>query len=105
MTHCGARGDHEGREILQNQLPGQAAGGMWGVRPLGNDSMTTLPLLIYLGIGLAYGASVVATTMIARPSSVTAWPLRDRLHIHLTVLALGLLIWPVAIMRDRSGES
>lgn len=52
--------------------------------------MTSL-LQIYLFIGLLYGASVVAVTEVVRPPHMMVLPLRLRLRIHVTVLALGTL--------------
>lgn len=58
-------------------------------------------LQLYLCIGLAYGAWVIASAELAeRPTSVMAMPLRLRIRIHLTVLALGTILWPVALRQD-----
>lgn len=63
--------------------------------------MTTL-LQLYLFTGLLYGASVVAVTEVVRPRHMMVLPLRLRLRIHVTVIALGTLIWPMALLRNRT---
>ena len=68
--------------------------------------MTVLLLLqLYLFVGLLYGASVVAVTEIVRPPHMMVLPVRLRPRIHITVLALGTLIWPLALFRNRSARS
>ena len=68
--------------------------------------MTALLLLrIYVLVGLLYGASVVAVTEFVGPPHMMVLPVRLRLRIHITVLALGTLIWPLALFRNRSARS
>ncbi len=68
--------------------------------------MTTLLLLrLYLFVGAVYGLSVVAIAEATRPSEDAAVPLRRRAHVYLVALALGTLIWPLALLRDRIGGS
>ena len=53
------------------------------------------------GVGVVYGVSVVAIAEAARPSVVAAAPLRLRLRVYLVALALGSLIWPLALVKGR----
>ena len=53
--------------------------------------------------GLDYGVSVVTVTEIVRPPDVATLPLRRRIRIHATVLALGLVVWPVGLVQDLRG--
>jgi len=66
-------------------------------------AMTLLQL--YLCIGLVYGASVVVIAEATHPSEVAAVPLRRRAHVYLVALALGVLVWPLALLRDRDRGS
>ncbi|MEE8147991.1 MAG: hypothetical protein V3T24_10335 [Longimicrobiales bacterium] len=55
-------------------------------------------------VGAVYGLSVVAVAEATHTSEVAALPLRRRVHVYLVALALGSLIWPVALLRDRDAR-
>ncbi len=64
--------------------------------------MTALLLLrLYLFVGAVYGLSVVAIAEATRPSDGAAVPLLRRAHVYLVALALGSLIWPLALVKGR----
>ncbi len=64
--------------------------------------MTALLLLrLYLFVGAVYGLSLVAAAERTRPAEVASLPLRRRAHVYLVALALGSLIWPLALVKGR----
>ena len=68
--------------------------------------MTALLLLrIYVLIGAVYGLSIVAVAERAHAPGVAATPLRRRAYVYLVALALGSVIWPLALLRDRDAQS
>lgn len=62
-----------------------------------------LSLRLYFCVGAVYGVSVVAIAEATRQSEVAAVPLRRMAHVYAVTLALGALIWPLALLWDRSG--
>ena len=64
-----------------------------------------LLLQIYLALGLAYGSYVIATAELKYPTRGVAVTVRQRLRIYLIVLAIGMLLWPVGLVKDGRGRS
>ena len=65
----------------------------------------TLALQLYLFAGLIYGVVAVVMSELVPPRRMTGETLKDRVHHHATVLALALLVWPVALLMDRRARS